>query len=715
MSLGQYRGAVLIGRPLDIAVPVVLDLKEDLAALCLEANVFYADNQLSQSRIQVTSNRPSPAGQNAVIRIRSSVPIDEPVVTVALRSGCQQKTERRYVMLADLASEAPSMPLIGSPVTPTASNAITTPSVQARGNPAGEPISAATIAATSVQTPGLTPQRRSRTNSTDAAVRGGATAFATADKRSNQRAKNAQTTQKGGARLSLRAVNAGIEGDPQLRASGELLSVPSASPQERFAFAALWRALMAQPQDIARDAERLQTLESTVLGLQMQGQKKTLAFENMDGQIKQAQAERYANPLVYGLGALLLLALAALGFVTRRWMVSNNTNDLDLPWWRRSEPRVDEWASKTQEAEVFLFPDAAPAKAAKADTSARGTGKRELDLDLGAHNSDFIEVKHLTGLGSTDLILPLPRADRTDFGISMNHPERALKAEELFDVQQQADFFISLGQHEQAIEVLRSHISDNVQTSPLVYLDLFNIYHQLKLKPGYEALRDDFNRRFNAEIPEFELYSDVSAGLEAHQTALSRIELLWPSSKVLDVIEESLFRQPGSKSDTFNLEAYRELLLLYCVAREIISPESTVANAKSTFDLPEILDVSDAKTTKFGPTSIQPLSTSVVYERPPVREYKPSAASVSPLSSSRPKLDLDLSDFGSLSESSAPEIEPDSDFFAQFSVGDRADVQAPDNTPVARRATAAGDNSVEFESFDVPLADNSKSKLPKSK
>lgn len=73
MSLGRHRGAALIGRPLDIAVPAVLDAQDDTAKLCLEADIFYADNKLDKSRVRVAVEKALPTGPDALIRIRSSV------------------------------------------------------------------------------------------------------------------------------------------------------------------------------------------------------------------------------------------------------------------------------------------------------------------------------------------------------------------------------------------------------------------------------------------------------------------------------------------------------------------------------------------------------------------------------------------------------------------------------------------------------------------
>ena len=736
MSLGRHRGAALIGRPLDISIQAVLDSQDDVSSLCLEADVFYADNKLSQSRVQVTADKASTGGQDAVIRVRSSVPVDEPVVTIYLRAGCKQRSEKRFVMLADLASEPASLPALPMPAASTTS---ATPAAQpSRGNAsavtAPGPASSVTAGSASRDAVSARTSRRSRTRAAEGASQSQTGAVAATQaarpaaaetvaalpvakaepaKRGSRRARDAAAAEKGGSRLKLEPLDLTIDRDPQLRASSELLSVPSSSPQERSAAAALWRALTAQPQDILRDAERLQTLESSVRSLQLQGQKNKLAIEDLNGQVKQAQAERYSNPLVYALGLLLVLALAALAYVARRWSQARSGANDDLPWWRKNEPLEKGWANSAPDAGASSLPgDSGPKKPSRKAKPAAGSSL-DLDLDLGAVAAAATEVKHLSSLSALDSLPPLSRNDRSDFGMSMSHPARAVKAEELFDVQQQADFFVSLGQHEQAIEVLRSHIGDNVQTSALVYLDLFNLYHQLKRQADYEALREEFNQRFNAKIPAFEFYNDASSGLEAYQTALSRIEALWPSPKVLEVIEESLFRRVDTGAETFNLEAYRELLMLYSVAREIISPEATSAVTKPKFDLPDLPDDYDPKTTKFLSTSIQPLSASVVEDRPPSL-HEPFLASVLPPASPRLGLDLDLSDFSGESEKSPPpEVESDSHFFAQFA----ADV--PVEPPASAKATAPSktseeiDNLIDFDAFDSSIPDDYKTNPPK--
>ncbi|NJM43511.1 MAG: hypothetical protein HC858_05175 [Brachymonas sp.] len=155
----------------------------------------------------------------------------------------------------------------------------------------------------------------------------------------------------------------------------------------------------------------------------------------------------------------------------------------------------------------------------------------------------------------------------TDFGTSNFSSSRYVAAEELFDIQEQADFFMSLGQPEQAIEVLQNHISDNVETSAVAYMDLFDIYHRTNRAKDYTQLREEFNRVFNAQVPDFQHFGQYSKGLEAYPDALAQIQRYWPGPQSLEMIEEMIFRQPDATSQPFDMQAYRELMLLYTLAK----------------------------------------------------------------------------------------------------------------------------------------------------
>ncbi len=140
--------------------------------------------------------------------------------------------------------------------------------------------------------------------------------------------------------------------------------------------------------------------------------------------------------------------------------------------------------------------------------------------------------------------------------------------EELFDVQQQAEFFVSVGEHQQAIEVLRKHIAQHRETSPLAYLELLRLYHTLSRVEEFTQLRKQFMGSFNAQVPEFTAFHRTGRMLYHYTDALAEIEADWTSPAVLLLLEKLLFRRTGAEAvEPFDLAAYDDLLLLLSIAQ----------------------------------------------------------------------------------------------------------------------------------------------------
>ncbi len=109
-TLGQVQGAVLLGRPLNVAVPVQLDPNEVVTSACFEADVFHGDTRQDPAGVSVRLE-PTSLPSTSLVRVTSRTRIDEPIVTVYLRAGCAQMISRRYSLLADMASE-PDAPIV---------------------------------------------------------------------------------------------------------------------------------------------------------------------------------------------------------------------------------------------------------------------------------------------------------------------------------------------------------------------------------------------------------------------------------------------------------------------------------------------------------------------------------------------------------------------------------------------------------------------------
>ena len=162
LTLGSPQGPVWIGRSMDVALALYAEAGEDMAALCLEADVFYADTRQDPRGVSLSFKAGLP-GQPAMLRIASAALVNEPMVTLHVRAGCVHKTSRRYVLLADppvdlpAPAPAPAPPLAASPpalpAQPTASASASEPSPPAAPTTAAPPIAAPPIAAPALAAP----------------------------------------------------------------------------------------------------------------------------------------------------------------------------------------------------------------------------------------------------------------------------------------------------------------------------------------------------------------------------------------------------------------------------------------------------------------------------------------------------------------------------------------------------------------------------------
>jgi pilus assembly protein FimV len=186
-------------------------------------------------------------------------------------------------------------------------------------------------------------------------------------------------------------------------------------------------------------------------------------------------------------------------------------------------------------------------------------------------------------LSQQTLPMPSPVLPASTFrlGALQPAPTRDLSIEELIDLEQQAEFFIVLGQDEAAIDLLVEHIRSTGGVSPLPYLKLLEVYRRQGAREGYERTRVRFNQRFNAYAPDWTADPAQGRSLEGYPEVLPQLIQVWP--KPLDAmaaLEAMLFRK--TDGELFDLPAYRELLFLYAMARDLLDREAV---ATGTVDL----------------------------------------------------------------------------------------------------------------------------------
>lgn len=685
-ALGNPEGAVLIGRPLDLTFAATGHPDGD--APCLEAELLHGDVRIDPRRVQLQWF-PGPPGR-ATVHVRSAVPVFEPVVTLTLRVGCLRELSRRYVLLADPVTEmepaianvpmaprvaaAPSAAPATAAATPSAAiEAGTGPATASAARPAAATGPRATEGPANVATPAPTRPRRS--------VEARAATQARA-----RPARQATAAQRGSAVPPATAVAGPTKPRlvldppvlaPQTRAAPAAVGQPASAPAAASAVTANAPALAAsQPgtaasapsDEAALNAQRIKALERDMAALVEQSRKSNDALALMGRQLQQAREERDFLSRVLA-GAAMLLALAAVGWA----------------WWRRREnSRPDRWWQESEAPELDEYTRARPSQAAPAAVAAAAVAAAAPGEDRPADEPEPIvhegmditdapsdspttvpgilppQVEDAPAAAAVSAAAVAAAAAAGDDG-SMRQPHRTTQADELMDVRAQADFFISIGRHQHAFALLNAQNDDSQQTGPLAWLDLLDMYQALGRAQDFDRVRKAFERNFNAVVPTMEDYNKRGS-LETHTKLMDRVIEQWPKRRVLDIMEEALFRRAGA-ADTKRLDywSFRDLLFLYQVARDLVEADVGTqvrdANMARAADpvveaVPTYLDHDHFDTTPVPDSELSwpaegdlDLDLSgfdpLALERPPAGDEPPAEAPAQPAAQA-PDLDLDF-------------------------------------------------------------------------
>ena len=564
VGFGRVTNTTQLGQPLNFAAAVRLEPEELLPRECVSAEVQSGDNRLQPQQVRVTLEGGADSADRNV-RVTTSTLIDEPVVTVSVTLGCNSKVTRRFVAFIDppLINAAQTVPLETLPPQRLDSQVAPIVTIVQGENGAA---SGARRGGT-----GAAPRARPRSGAQAVAVDSSGVAREPAAPRADRPKRNPPSTTRqpvvaraapGGSRLQLETA-----APITARSAPEPASAPVIAPPLAVAEAASAAKPDASVEQLAKERQRIQSLEEGLAKLRSDAQATQASVTALQARLNTAESERYANPLVYALAwisALLALAVAAL-------------------WWRQSRAGHSSqwWAGPAPAPAASNAPLAAAVAAAEPMVSA--------PQPLGAAHTAADAFAVSTMIDEDPPGAPLPTRPApfiatapAPIGVP-DEPARELSVEELIDLEQQAEFFIVLGQDEAAIELLMSHVRSDGGISPLPYLKLLEIYRRRGEGDAYQRIRDRFNRRFNAYAPDWE--SDLQQGrtLIDYPDTIVRLQQLWASPvRVMETLDASLFRR-NKTDETFDLPAYRELLFLYSIARDLAEHAGVLPN--TTVDL----------------------------------------------------------------------------------------------------------------------------------
>lgn len=530
----------MIGRSLDVTVPVVPGAGEDVLATCLSAEVLFAESQ--QLSPLITVSQTSTGSAPAMVRIRSAAAVSEPVVTVVLRSLCGSPMSRQYVLLSDF--PAPDLPKASAPsaveLMPLASSASGMPPQSAAG--AGASVVQAQAAPTSAPTRVQADAALARPVSPQQAV--------PVKKRPKPAAapvkpRPAPEQTKPVLKLDQSLVLP-VQGDvpmPVAAPASAPTSVPASAPSE----------------EAVQQALRMEALQNDIKVLKELALKNEASLTEFQTKLRQAEAERVPLTWFYLLSGLLALCLATLAWVLRKQQAAKKDDDV---WWQQGQ---DGTTQTVANAPPSAFP--APAAtvlptlaAVEVDRPHAVTAESDVDLDI-----DLASLPPADAQPSVTPPMALPPAD----GFAMTHN---INAENVSDIRQQAEFFVSLGQTDRALNVLRKQILESQDPNPLVYLDLLTLYHAQGLKSDFRELRAAFNRFFNGVVPDFPAFNLEGRDLLSYPEPLAVLARFWPNIEAIAFLEACIFRNDAAPMQmSFDLPAFRDLLMLHAVAEKVTS------------------------------------------------------------------------------------------------------------------------------------------------
>lgn len=156
-----------------------------------------------------------------------------------------------------------------------------------------------------------------------------------------------------------------------------------------------------------------------------------------------------------------------------------------------------------------------------------------------------------------------PPAEPPDGGAG----QAAAGADELIDLEQQVDFFLALGEADSAIDLLLAHLRSGGGNSPVPYLRLLEIHRSRGDDAGFERTRARFSRRFRLPASADGHGPDGGRELIEYPQVLTSLQRCWPApADAMTELEDLLFLRSGD--ELLDLPAYRDVLLLYAVARD---------------------------------------------------------------------------------------------------------------------------------------------------
>lgn len=556
-GFGRAQSSAVMGMPLDFSVALRLDSSESPPE-CLAADVSAGDIPVPRSAVFVSMDSVS---GSPVVRVRTTVAIDEPLVTIKLSAGCGSSIARRFTLFVDPPGHVVAPVLAQAEAIQAA---VPAPAVVA--SPAPAPSAQLLPPPAPAATPGQVDPPRPTGAAAPAASMASATQAAAASSPGTGSAIARARLSDGAAALadaSARATKGGEASAPRAKLrldAPTLMTSAAGAPQGGAVAAALQSA-----QDAA-SAARASASAAQARAAEMQKSIDALRQEAQANREAVARLTRALEEAQGGAPSWLWAALAALGALSALLFARMRRLQLGAsasPWWSANAAPAAESPGHSPEKTSSGLAAAALAPSGSVESVTSPTVPPLPALPFVAKQQPGAAASsQASGTAATTSELP-EVATETDWdalpGVSV---------EELLDLQQQAEFFSVLGQDDAALKLLAEHLAQTRGDYPLPYLQLMDICRRRSDKAGYERTRSRLQRRFGTSWPGWHEQSQDQRRLEDCPDLLVEIERVWKDPAEAMGSLEGLLRA-GNRVDCLEPTVQSELLFLYTLARDL--------------------------------------------------------------------------------------------------------------------------------------------------
>lgn len=599
LMIGTPHTRAELGRTLQMTIPIRLDAKESLPLSCVKAQAQSADFGQGLGALAIAS---SPSADGVTLSLRSQQPLREPIVTVRLQLACQYQRTQVYTLLVDL--PAPELPMVAGSA--AASSRLASTSSRGSSGASADATSSGTSGSSSTA-PQAVPQVPRPVRRDREPPRHPAPTVAKTEQRRPPPIKVIKPVAPVHAanRLELDDLGAAdLAAVPELRLATALpAALPNLSPEQRSQLNQLRQLILdatAAPGEAQPTLQQLNALQERATVLQRQFEQASAQAQRSRSELTNLRGQSYSAGVVYA----LIAALVAMGLLSF-WL-----------WRRGADPGLTESpfvpASIGAGARVGNVEPEAPATrhelaSPMTSMSVQASTIQPPVLPFGLPPMvDGRPVQPEIDAPQPDVARPGQWADS---GINWDSrfmqplsQDKQVHVDELMDAGHLAEYFIDMGDDDRAMALLEKSLDDSTSDSfALPYLLLFELYRKHGRKQAFEALYGRFERRFNVAVPPWGTSPEVlkqsqSRDLMDYDRAMKLITMTWGEPQIVTVLERMLLDDPHQHRMGFELAAYRDLLMLFAVARDLFPDNMPTATQVehvelSTLDTPAHFDL----------------------------------------------------------------------------------------------------------------------------